>query len=150
MLMISGTPASSAARRAMSYSRNSQRSGGISDHSSVFKKPPLISAMCGIGTGAASTEIVLESRPPAPPRITSSSMRPSRTFGPAAGSTGLRNVSPQMVVTRSAIFNLSDYQEPRHETRDTRHETRDTRHETRDTRHETRDTRHETREPLVS
>src|ERR1019366_263812 len=89
--------------RARLYSLAIHCSLGSSDHSSVLRNPPRISAIHGRGTSAGSTEIVLVTRPPAPPLAAACSMAPSFDGGPAAGRIGFAKLSPQNVTFRLAI-----------------------------------------------
>src|ERR1035437_3057770 len=104
--MMTGRPVA----RASAYSVSIHCSFGNSDQSSVFRKPPRISAMHGRGTTAGTTEIVLVTRPPAPPRAAACSIAPSLEGGPAAGRIGFAKLRPQTLTLRFAIHSL-EYQD---------------------------------------
>ena len=69
----------------------------------MLTRPCATSAMFGLGGTAARVEIVLETRPPAPPAAQRSIAAPSRTGGPAAGMIGFRNLIPAISTVRFAI-----------------------------------------------
>ena len=96
---MSGKPAS----RAIGYSVSNQRSGGISDHSSVLTMPCGISAMFGVGGVAACRRDRLRDESAGAARRAAQDRAPSRTGGPAAGRTGLRNRIPAISTPSSAM-----------------------------------------------
>src|ERR1039458_1630146 len=92
--------------RASAYSVSIHCSMANSDQSSVFRKPPRISAIHGRGTTAGATETGLVTRPPAPTRAAAGKVAPALEGGPAAGRMGFANSRPQTLTLSFAIHSL--------------------------------------------